>query len=246
MSNVTVAGLDQAVHFVQSQHLDPRSLDALRDWYGTTPSRPIHLTDFLTQAWAQRVSQLLVDFPLWSRVCRVYDGPDKALYVSEAEWLASDKKWARSWIGSPIDGALRPGAMSQAHQHTLRQFLAFSVLRGPLTAWLSAATGVELGTGSIELASYGKGDSIGVHQDRIETRAFAVNFYLDPLYRIGSGCRLGYRNEHDEVSYVDPVHNSISIIPIQAQSVHWVEEFADDRRGRYTISVGQNRVEESV
>lgn len=242
MRTADTSKVEQARHFISEDHLSERTLESLSAWYESVPSRPIHLREFLKPEWANSVAEMLNALPIWTRVCRVYDGPDGARYVTEAEWELSDKKWARSWIGTPLDHALDDGVLGQRHRKSLEQFLAFSVLDGPLTAWLQAATGVVLGPrGTIELAAYSEGDQIGEHQDRIEERAFAVNFYLDPEYIVGSGGRLGYRNEAGETYLVDPVFNSVSIIPIQPESVHWVEKFAVNRRGRLTISVGQNR-----
>jgi hypothetical protein len=248
MSDVVRERQDQlarARHFITPTHLTEPALAHVRRWYEASPSRPLQLQDFLLPGFAGKAASMLRDLPVWTRVCRVYVGPDQARYVSEEEWQASDRKWARSWIGTPIDRALDEGVMPAAHRKTLEQFLAFSVLDGPLTTWLRTATGTALDRrGSIELAAYGKGDRIGEHQDRIERRAFAVNFYLDPDYTKGTGGRLGYRNEAGQTFHVEPDFNSVSIIPIQEQSVHWVEEFTEDRRGRLTISVGQNRAAE--
>jgi hypothetical protein len=242
MVNSVQGKLVNASHFISAEHLTETAVGAIGRWYESSPSRPLHLQNFLLPGFAEKTASMLRDFPVWTRVCRVYAGPYEARYVSEEEWELSEEKWARSWIGTPIDRALDDGMMPAGHRKILEQFLAFSVLDGPLTAWLQSATGTALASrGTIELAAYGLGDRIGEHQDRIEQRAFAVNFYLDPSYVRGSGARLGYRNEAGENFYVDPDFNSLSVIPIQKQSVHWVEEFNQDRRGRLTISVGQNR-----
>lgn len=236
--------MDQARHFIDAAYMTEQALKEVSNWHESVPSKPLHLVDFLKEQWAARLADLLATLPVWTRFCRIYDGADSDRAVTEEEWEKSPLKWARSWLagGSNLEKALHSGVLTDRNRRTLEQILAFSTLGGPLTAWLSAATGVELDDrGTFELAAYSAGDCLGEHQDRIEERVFAVNFYLDPHYAVGSGGRLGYRNEEGEVSYVDPLFNSVSILPIQKDSFHWVEEFQGVGRGRLTISVGQNR-----
>lgn len=231
-----------AARFISSVYLTDEATSAIGDWFHAKPSRPIFFRDFLREDVALVTARMMRRLPVWSRVARIYEGDDSAVQVSEQEWEASDRKWARSWIATPLDQALVDGAMPSEDTKALEQFLAFATMGGPLRDWIGAATGTDLARiGSIEFAAYGTGDRIGVHQDRIGPRMFAMNFYLDPDYQIGQGARLGYRNEAGEESLVDPVFNTLSIIPIEPSSVHWVEPFTGDGMGRLTISVGQDR-----
>lgn len=230
-----------AGRFINSTHLTEAALYQFGAWYRSKPSTPCTFRNFLREDVAAGMAEAMRSLPMWKRRAKIFAGDNSEAPIGLEEWEGHPRRWLRNWIAQPATAALEQGAMARDLQHNLEQFLAFSVMGGPLRSWMTTATGLSIDRlASFELAAYGLGDLLEEHNDQVPNRVFAVNFYLDPEYEIGDGARLGYRNELGEVSYVDPLFNSASVIPIVDGCVHWIEPFLRDRRGRYTVSVGLN------
>jgi hypothetical protein len=228
--------------FIHPDHLTADTLADLGDWYRARPARPKVYRNFLRPAIADGVARALRALPVWDRCATVFQGPLTTGEIPEAEWPDHPDRAACHFIARPLVSALDPGGMDATLQHVLQQFLAFAVLAGPLRTWIGAGIGQQLERRtSVELACYRRGDAISAHQDLYPRRVLAVNFYLDEDYRPGTGGRLGFRNGDGTEFHVDPLFNTFSLIPILPDCHHWVEPFAGEGIGRFTISIGQHR-----
>ncbi|MGW5781958.1 2OG-Fe(II) oxygenase [Streptomyces sp. NPDC003863] len=219
-----------------------RSADTLASWIRSDPAEPLVFRNFLVEDRARAVAEAMRAMDVWSRCATTYHGTQGATEITEAEWAYHPDRAARHFVARPLGRVLEPGALTDASRRAVEQFLAFAVLQGPLSAWLSAGAGIELdGRSTVEFACYSAGDEIRPHQDLLPGRVMAVNFYLDENYQQGTGGRLGYRNEKGEEFFVDPLFNTFSLIPVRENCWHWVEPFQGEGVGRYTVSIGQNR-----
>lgn len=242
--STSIADVDFAslAELIDSRYLTEQALADLGTWFRGTPTRPMVLRNFLRPEIAEATAAAMGALPVWSRCCTVFADALSTADIPESEWAKHPDRVACHFVARPLLDALEPGAMSRAHQGALKRFITFAVISGQLRSWIGAGIGVPLEKRtSVELAAYGPADQIRPHQDLIPGRIVAVNFYLDPDYRLGTGARLGYRNELNQEFAVDPLFNSFSLIPIGPQCHHWVEPFQDDRRGRYTVSIGEHR-----
>ncbi|MGW4499117.1 2OG-Fe(II) oxygenase [Micromonospora sp. NPDC004336] len=231
----------KATGFIDERHLGPDTAAALHEWYRAVPGRPFVFRDFLRPSVAKGVASAMEALPVWSRCATIYEGSRDSAEIDEAQWAGHPLRAARHFVGRPLQAALEDGAMAPEHVNALRQFLAFAVLTDVLRNWLASRVGVPLQRRTtMELACYRDGDEIRPHQDLFPGRIMAVNFYLDQAYRVGTGGRLGLRNEEDQEFTVDPLYNSFSLIPVREGCWHWVEPFREERMGRYTVSIGQH------
>lgn len=244
MPPTTTSGLDPAKlgRFISAEHLTGDSLTRVHDWFHGAPRSPLVFRDFLRPEVAEAVGAALRDLPVWSRCVTAFRNAQETVEVDEAGWADRPDRVARHFFARPLLDAFEPGRMDERHQAVLKNFISFAVISDLLRSWLGAGVGFPLEKRtSVELACYEPGDEIRPHQDLIENRVIAVNFYLDRDYRPGTGARLGFRNEEGREFAVDPLFNSFSLIPIEESCHHWVEPFAGEGRGRYTVSIGEHR-----
>lgn len=214
--------------------------DELFDWYRAKPACPLHLKEVFSSEFAVSMYTALTRLPNWGIHCTASTGPNTVEDVAPEVWATHPRAFARHLVASPLEKALLPGAMPEVHASDIRSFLKFAVMGEEFRGWLSAGVQVDLARiVSLEVASYRTGDLIPRHQDLLPGRIMSVNFYFDQQYKLGQGGRLGYENESGEVMMTDPIFNSLSLIPIREKCWHWVEPFAGNAIGRYTISIGQ-------
>ncbi|MBT2450996.1 hypothetical protein J7F03_28755 [Streptomyces sp. ISL-43] len=231
----------QTAAFVAPEHLTPATLDRLHTWYHGEEQKPLALRNFLLPELATSLAAALRAIPAWDRHAAIYEGRLKKTEFWGEDVEHDPRITISQFIVRDINALLDDGAMDAAHQKTLEQFMVFSVLSDALRGWIKAGTGLELRRRTVmELAAYRDSDALGAHQDLVPGRVMAVNFYLDEDYRPEHDGRLGFRDGKGTESHVTPLFNTVSLMPIREDCWHWVEPFAGDRVGRYTIAIGQH------
>ncbi|MFD8204874.1 2OG-Fe(II) oxygenase [Streptomyces sp. NPDC059695] len=233
--------LSGAAPYVAPQYLTESTVELLRDWYHGEQVHPLQLRDFLRPAFATDLAAAMRAIPTWSRHAATYEGRLGKTEFWDDEVDEQDEVTISQFVVKDIHALLDEGAMDPAHQRSLQEFFVFSVLSEALRDWISSGTGLVLRKHTtMELAAYRRSDALGAHQDLVPGRVLAVNFYLDEEYTPESGGRLAFRNGRDEEFFVEPLFNSVSLMPIREDCWHWVEPFTRDAVGRYTIAMGQH------
>ncbi|MER7952487.1 2OG-Fe(II) oxygenase family protein [Streptomyces sp. NPDC096079] len=230
-----------AAPYVAPRYLTESTVERLRDWYHGDPVHPLQLRDFLRPEFATDLAAAMRAIPTWSRHAATYEGRLGKTEFWDDEVDEQDDVTIAQFVVKDIHALLDEGAMDPGHQRTLQEFFVFSVLTDALRDWIGSGTGLVLRKHTtMELAAYRRSDALGAHQDLVPGRVLAVNFYLDEEYTPESGGRLAFRNGQDQEFFVEPVFNSVSLMPIREDCWHWVEPFTRDAVGRYTIAMGQH------
>lgn len=230
-----------AAPYLSPRYLTESTVELLRDWYHGDEPRPLHLTDFLRPEFARDVGAAMRAIPNWSRHSAKYEGAQGKTEFWDEEVAEQDDITISQFVVRDIHSLLDEGAMAPAHQRALQDFFVFSVLSDGLRDWIAAGTGLALRKRTfMDLAAYRRSDGLGAHQDLVPGRVLAINFYFDEDYEPAAGGRLGFRDGEGHEFHIEPIFNSVSMIPIREDCWHWVEPFAQDTVGRYTIAVGQH------
>lgn len=231
---------ESLIELINPEYRTTEFRHTLREWYVRTPGEPMLLRGFLREEFAERLDDMMRNLPNWGIHATAATGPNTTEDIAPEDWDDHPSAFARHLVAAPVEAALAPGAMSEVDTETLKTLLKFAVVGDTFRSWLSTGTEVDLARiMSLEIASYRKGDLIPLHQDLLPGRIMAVNLYMDRKYELGTGARLGYRNEDGDEIMTDPEFNSLSMIPIRQECWHWVEPFTGDGIGRYTVSMGQ-------
>ncbi|MDQ0797259.1 2OG-Fe(II) oxygenase [Streptomyces sp. B1I3] len=233
--------LAAAVPFIAPEYLTGDFFARMGDWYHGDEPHPLHLHNFLRPELAAAVSTAVRGIPDWSPHAALYEGRMGKTEFWDEEADAGHEVTISQLAVRDIPALLDSGAMDPAHQQVIEQFLAFALLSDTLRDWIKAGTGLELRKRAfMEIAAYRRSDGLGAHQDLVPGRVLAMNFYLDENYRAEHGGRLSFRDGEGREHHIEPVYNSLSIIPIREDCWHWVEPFSSDTVGRYTIAIGQH------
>lgn len=227
------------------QYLDRRLVEdeevrhLAKQWQVGGRREPLIIPDFLRPDVAGRLAGILAAAPIWDRVAYVYDGPDAQAEVEPAGWEQRPDRMSRQWLGRGLTRYLADTAKDNPE---LIGFIHLAVTSGVLRGWTSRVLGVPLKRlGSLELAAYGRGDEIKRHHDRVGTKTAVLNIYLDPQYRRTDGGRTVLERGDGATTDIFPDYNTAVLMPIGPDLHHWVCPWEADRRGRYTLNMGQDK-----
>ena len=227
--------------WIDRSHQSPARIDLLSKRWRTRPYAPLKITNFFSEHAFAELLECVRNIPNYQRDYSLLTHENEVRSVPYEEWCRTDpaKRWNSQDIARPLADLFSPSAFDDPkHLQTLRSFFQFAVLGDELICWLSKLIGVNLSKKvSCEFVHYREGDYITPHKDTHDDRIIGLNFYLGPEWRKGYGGELGFENEIGERFAVTPNPNTLSIIPIDEQCMHWVEPWRSKFSGRYTISM---------
>lgn len=227
--------------FLSDSYTTEDGIRAVRDSVGGGVRKPVQLHEFLKPDIAEQLHRLLSASDVWERVAYAYDGDTSQVEIPVDAWDAHATPMSRQWLLRDVGRLLADRSAHVDDVALFKNFLTFAVLGGGLRSWVAAVLEKPLRTqGSLELAAYGHGDEIRPHHDLVGSKIATLNIYLDPDYDISDGGTTTLEPFGRDQSTIAPLYNSASIIPIEEGLYHWVSPWRAERRGRYTINMGQD------
>jgi hypothetical protein len=226
-------------HWINQPYLSESAICGIRESFQARPRRPLVLKNFLVPDKAERLAKSFEQIRSWERAHAVLDEQKQLTTIDEMEWERRpvEERWSRQEMAAPLSQLLKDESeLEPAPRTTILHFVLFTITSPALRSWLAGVVNVELDQHvTCEIVRYGQGDFITEHSDTHDARIIGVNFYLGGSWKPDDGGRLGYRNERGQVFTVDPEFNSLSIIPIHRDCVHWVSPWRSHLPGRYTF-----------
>jgi len=225
--------------WVQSRHLQPRTMESYRQAFISHPARLLVLKGFLLNPVAEKLSRFLSNearfelaYGLYSK--NVKDGNISG--VSSTAWLEAEEG-ERFYRFSDYAGALAEFQLS-SNRAVFQQF--FSALRNnEFKLFFEEISGLELGSAPlINAYSYKTGDFLSHHSDDVKSKLLSFVFYLSPHWEHRFGGLLHLIARNGDVTKVDPEYNSLIIFDVAAKTEHFISpvEQCAGERARLTIS----------
>ena len=229
-------------HYLDPRLLEPEGIAQVADqWRAADRRESVVIPSFFQEEVATRLARILADAPIWERVAYVYDGPTSQREVEVEGWEKRADRMSRQWLGRGLTTYLTDSASSAEDRSQLTGFIHLAVTSGILRGWVSQVLQLPLKrVGSLELAAYGEGDEIMRHHDRVGTKTAVLNIYLDPDYQRGDGGRTVLEKGDGSTTDIFPDYNTAVLMPIGDDLHHWVCPWESERRGRYTLNMGQD------
>lgn len=229
--------------YVNPQHLAPEQVLSVKDKLQAGYGQPVQLNEFFRPEIASGLHRLLSSSQLWERVAYRFDGDEAPVEIPSESYETCTQPLSRQWLLRDVRLLLSEDSSHPEDIMLFKRFVSFAVTGGGLRNWTAAVLGVPLESrGSFEIAAYGPGDEIRPHHDRVGNKVATLNAYLDPRYSPADGGSTTLESEAADgtSATIYPSYNSLSIIPIGAGLHHWVSPWRAERRGRFTLNMGQD------
>lgn len=202
------------------------------DWFADPNSHVAWINRFLRADKAADLDEVLrCESLVWHRSLWIFNDRGDLDSVPEEAWggTPGERRFSSFDIGD-----LPSGPESPALPARFRNLVGGD----QFIAWLSALVGRRLSRlVSFRLTRYHAGDFIAEHKDAADGRILRLNLYLDSRWQPGWGGELGFRNERNAASLLEPRFNLLAMSPVRPGCDHWVEPWTAVVEGRGSIAM---------
>lgn len=223
---------------IQSQHLEPESVENNAARFSSDPAKLIVLDNFLIDDVIEGLNRFLTRDVVFEVLYGLYSkgyGAGSIPGVARQDWLnAKDEE--RFFRFRQLAHVVPESPESPGLQ-TAEQF--FNALRTSIAReYFEAVSGLRLGGVKINAYSYRKGDFLRLHSDNDELKRLAFVLYLSPDWEARFGGELNVIALDGTRRTIEARYNSLILFDVTAGTEHYVSQIKSSAGKRQRLSIG--------